>query len=128
MYSRGSTAPSSTHPVPVAVITPSTRREKAPVRWSSLTTNAARCRASDAESTPAYTRIGSTEGRRLNACSSAVVVAPPTKSRPMRPSDAHDTSEPGPPDRGRLDGAATPALVSRLMTLNESSAASSAPR
>ena len=60
MYSSGSTARALTQPVPVVVITQSTRRLNAPVRWSSRTAKTARSRALGAESNPTYTRIGDT--------------------------------------------------------------------
>ena len=48
-------------------------------------------------------------------------------ARPWRPSDSHDTSDPGPPDRSPLEGCSTPSAVVVLRTEKLRSAREASP-
>ena len=53
-------------------------------------------------------------GAPLNLVSSSTVGPLSTKMRPSRPSESHDTSDCGPPDRNGVFGAAVSGLISLL--------------
>ena len=64
-------------------------------------------------SSPAASATGRSLSLRVPDCAVGPV---PAMVRPWRPSDAQDTSDPGPPDRRALTGASTPSAVVVLRT------------
>ena len=76
---------------------------------------------------PAYARIGAFADEPVNAAISAADGPVPVMVRPWRPSDSHDTNDPGPPDRSGLVGCSTPSAVVVLRTEKLRSARAASP-
>src|SRR4051794_28089976 len=114
MYSKLSAPPGETQPLPVVVATIRYLRSNPPARSRSATARFARSSLESAESRPANARIGSVALVPVYAEISVAVGPVLAKLRPSRPSDSHDTSDPGPPERRGDVVCVTPGLSSPL--------------